>query len=248
MLDIQQFSARLSSLSMLLNPQTLTRLHQYYIMLWDASKNFNLTSVKEETEIIDRHMIDSLAPLSFYHLFPDDSTLIDVGSGAGFPGMPISIVRQDLQVVLLEANMKRAAFMDEVVSSLRLRNTRILRMRAEEAGQLAIHRERFDIATARAVAPLPVLMEYLLPFIRIGGYALLWQGPSAQAGITDASNAARLMGGWLQESLRVQIADRDWNHIIIPVTKMTPTPLRYPRRTGIPERRPVSVKLKGSEQ
>lgn len=164
-------------------------------------------------------------------------TLIDVGSGGGLPGLPLKIARPDLEVTLLEANHRKAAFLVQAAAQLRLEGVQVLNERAEVAGHDARHRERYDVAAARALAPLNVLAELCLPFVRIGG-RLLAMKASLDAELDAARPAIGLLGGGRPELVQAPSAARTHGKVVV-VEKLAPTPARYPRRPGVPVRRPL---------
>ena len=180
---------------------------------------------------------DSLVLLQF--LPPGALRLIDVGSGAGLPGLPLKIARPDLALTLLEANRRKAAFLVQAAATLGLSGVEVLAMRAEEAGQLPGHREAYDVVTARALAAMPVLVELCLPFVAVGG-RLLAMKASAAAEAAAARTAIELLGGRLVSVAPAASAARSRGEVII-VEKVSPTPSRYPRRSGAPNRRPLGI-------
>ena len=216
--------------------EAIEELNRYWEMLIDWNGRMDLTSVPPQ-EMGEKHFLDSLLPLTQEGLFPAGCSLIDVGTGAGFPGLALAIARPDFQVTLLEAMGKRCQFLQAVCGELGLVNVRVIQNRAEIAGQDAAHREQYDRAIARAVAPLNVLCEYLLPFVKPGGLALCWKGPAAEDELPDGAFAARALGGEMGEIM--ELSCRDTRHVIVPVKKITKTLPLYPRKNGIPVKRPL---------
>lgn len=212
------------------------KLNRYWAMLIDWNGRMDLTSVPPR-DMGDKHFLDSLLPLTRPGLFPAGCSLIDVGTGSGFPGLALAIARPDCRVTLLEAMQKRCQFLQAVCDELRLANVRVIQNRAEIAGQDAAHREQYDRAAARAVAPLNVLCEYLLPFVRPGGTALCWKGPAAEEELPDGAFAANALGGEMGEI--IELTCHDTRHVIVPVKKSTKTLPQYPRKNGIPAKRPL---------
>lgn len=243
-MNARQLYDRLSFLSLPVDMAACGKLAHYHAMLLDYNTRMDLTAVTEEMEMLDRHYADSLMPLSLPELFPLGASLIDVGTGAGFPGLPLAIARPDLKVTLLDALQKRVGFLNDVIGALGLYNAQAVHMRAEDAARSPAYRERFDIAAARAVAALPTLLEYTLPFVRVGGQALLWKGPAALCEIPACRPVAHLLGGQLQEPIPMPIAGRDWQHLVLPVNKSSATVRLYPRRSGMPHKQPLQVKVK----
>ncbi len=216
--------------------KVLTCFHQ---LLMEWNQRMDLTAVLEESEMMDRHYVDSLSPLQKDGLLAAGASVIDVGSGAGFPGIPLAVARPDLRVTLLDAQLKRVGFLKEAVSRLGLANVRVIHGRAEDVARREDCREKFDTAAARALAPLPVLLEYLLPFAKVGGLALCWKGPAVLAEIPAGERAAKILGGILEAPIPTAVPGRDWSHLLLPVRKIEKTLRQYPRKAGTPGRTPL---------
>ncbi len=220
-----------------MSPQQAEQFKAYHALLLKANAQFNLTRVSEdESEACDRNYLDSLTLLQ--HL-EGAKSLIDVGSGAGFPGVPLAIMRPDVSITLLDSLGKRVEFLKSVIAELGL-NARALHMRSEEAAGKAEFREVFDVACARAVADLTVLSELLLPFVKVGGRMLAMKGPGAEEELENAAFAISELGGGEAAVLEAPIPDRSWEHKIVRVSKLAPTPARFPRRAGMAEKRPLT--------
>lgn len=213
------------------------KLQQYCGMLIEKNKVMDLTNVPEE-EIPERHFVDSLLPLRF-DLIPENGSLADVGTGAGFPGMPIAIMNPKLNVTLIDAQEKRCAFLREVKEKLALHNVTVLHMRAEDAGKNKSLRASFDVCTARAVAPLNVLEEYLIPLIRKGGCALCWKGPGVKEELPAAIRASRILNAVTEEPFLMPMPGMQ--HYIVKVLKCGDTPNAYPRKNGTPSKQPLGT-------
>lgn len=214
------------------------KLVQYHEMLVQANRRFNLTRVSEDyAEALDRNYIDCILPLKI-GLPENTRSVIDVGSGAGFPGIPLSICRPDVHFVLMDSLGKRVEFLKSVIDALQL-NAEAVHMRAEDGARKAEYREQFDVATARAVAALNLLSEYLLPFVRQGGYMMALKGPTLQEELLQAENALKLLGGRFVREDALTIPDRDWDHRVAWIEKCAPTPDKYPRKAGKPEKKPL---------
>jgi 16S rRNA (guanine527-N7)-methyltransferase len=222
-----------------LSSEAAEKLSEFHILLADWNKRMDLTAVLEESEMVDRHYVDSLTPLTTDGLIPKGAAVIDVGSGAGFPGIPLAIARPDIHMTLLDAQQKRVRFLQEASTRLNLNNVRAVHGRAEDSAHLIEFRERFDLALARAVASLPTLLELLLPFVRIGGRALCWKGPAVMEELPAGDKAAILLGGMLVEPIPTPIPGRDWTHLLIPCLKTGKTLRQYPRKAGTPGREPL---------
>ena len=217
-------------------PDRIAALNVYLRMLADWNTRMDLTSVPD-AEMARRHFLDSLLPLTRAEYFPQGIRLIDVGTGAGFPGLALAVARPDFQVTLLEAQGKRCQFLRAVCDELDLSNVTVIQERAEVSGHAEGHREAYDLAVARAVAPLNVLCEYLLPFVKPGGYALCWKGPAVSDEMEDGAAAARKLGGSVEAP--VTLAWEGENHLLVPVRKTETTLPQYPRKNGIPAKRPL---------
>ena len=226
----------LESAGISVSPASLLQLDAYLSMLRDWNQRMDLTSVPD-AEMAERHFLESLLPLARTPFFTPCARLIDVGTGAGFPGLPIAIVRPDLTVVLLEAQSKRCQFLQAVIEALRIPNAQVCPSRAEIAGREEAHREQYDLAVARAVAPLNVLAEYLLPFVRVGGRALCWKGPAASEERLDGQAAANRLGGQLEDALPMDAGAT--GRVVIPLRKNEKTLPQFPRKNGIPVKRPL---------
>ena len=214
------------------------KLHTYLTMLKDWNSRMDLTAVTDDEETVDKHFIDSLTVLKT-GLIGEGASLIDVGTGAGFPGMVLAMARPDLKVTLLDAQQKRLNFLQAVAEASGAENVRIVHARAEDGARKNELRERFDIAAARALAPLNVLCEYLLPYVRVDGRALCWKGPAVKDEAEAGRRAAHLLGGRLEMPVPCAVEGREWEHMILPVLKVQPTSAQYPRKAGTPKSRPL---------
>ena len=220
------------------SPELPERLEIYLELLKEWNRKMDLTAALEDEDIIDRHFMDSLTVLKTEYA-PGKSRWIDVGTGAGFPGLVLAMARPDIDVTLLDAQQKRLKFLDAVISAAGIANAATVHARAEEGARKTEFREQFDIAAARAVAPMNVLCEYLLPYVRTGGYALCWKGPALQEEMTAGRRAACMLGGRLEMPVRCPVYGRDWDHLILPVVKTEKTAAAYPRKPGTPKAKPL---------
>ena len=212
---------------------------RYHALLTEANARMNLTRVPDDpAEAADRNYLDCIAVLAGG--FPKVESAVDVGSGAGFPGIPLAIMLPEVRFTLIDALGKRVDFLNRVISELGL-NAAALHLRAEDAARRGDLRERFDLATARAVAPMNVLCEYLLPLTRVGGHALALKGPGLDEELALAGNAVALLGGEVERVQPLSIPGRDWDHRAAWIAKVRPTPDKYPRRAGLPLKRPLGL-------
>ena len=213
------------------------QFERYHAMLVEANARMNLTRVPDDPrDAADRNYLDCMSPLAGG--FPEVRTAVDVGSGAGFPGVPLSIMLPQVRFTLVDALGKRVEFLRAVIDALGL-NAEALHLRAEDAARKDDLREGFDLATARAVAPMNVLCEYLLPFVRVGGRVLALKGPGLEDELARAGSAAALLGGEVERVVPLEIPGRNWDHRAVWLRKRAPTPDRYPRRAGVAEKRPL---------
>jgi len=226
------------SLGITLTGKQMAQFERYQHLLMEWNQRINLTAIREVNQIQERHFFDSLTcVLATGDL--NDRTLIDVGSGAGFPGIPLKICFPDLQLALLESVQKKTRFLLAVVDALDLTKVDVFTGRAEELGRSADHREAYDWAVARAVAPLRVLVEYLIPLTRIRGYALAQKGIGAEREVLEAEQAISLLGGSSAELIPVIISGQEQPSYLVKMQKSVATPNQYPRRAGIPAKRPL---------
>lgn len=207
--------------------------YKYYVMLVTENRKINLTAITGPGEVIEKHFSDSLQPF-FLGLIPDGSSVADVGSGAGFPGIPLAVALPACRFTLIEPIKKRADFLLSVISALGLENCTVAASRSEDAAKTM--RESFDIVCSRAVSRLNVLSEYCLPLVKLNGKMLALKGPAAPEEISEASNVINLLGGMSPELIP---CGSDNTRNIISVLKVSGTPAKYPRRAGIPEKRPL---------
>jgi 16S rRNA (guanine527-N7)-methyltransferase len=217
------------------------RLAAYAHRLAAAAAVMSLTTVRDPAGIERRHLGESLAlarTLAAAAVLPAGAAVIDVGSGGGLPGIPLAIARPDLHVALLEATAKKAAFLAETVTALGLDNVAVLAVRAEDAGRDPAHRERYDLAVARAVAPLPTLAELTLPLVRVGGHVAAVKGSRHAREIAAATAAIARCGGRVAGVLPLAGAETG-PLVVVLLAKDRPTPPELPRRAGVPARRPL---------
>ncbi|MDX2160906.1 MAG: 16S rRNA (guanine(527)-N(7))-methyltransferase RsmG [bacterium] len=206
------------------------------LVAWNA--HTNLTAITDADGVRVRHFLDSLS-LVRVEPFAPGQTLIDVGTGAGFPGLPLKIAFPALDVTLLEATGKKIAFLQHMVESLGLSGIHTLNARAEEAGQMPAQRAAYDWVVARAVARLPILLEYLLPLAKVGGRCVAMKGKTAHEEVKDSAKALRALGGKLREVLPLALPGIDEAHYLVVIDKAAPTPAEYPRKPGIPAKKPI---------
>ena len=233
----ERLQAGLERLGVAADGVTLDRLARYHALLTEWNARIDLTAVLDPEEMVDRHYLDSAAPLAL-GLIPQGARVIDVGTGAGLPGIPLCILRPDLRVTLLDAQRKRVTFLQAAIEALEL-PAQAVHMRAEDAARDEARREAYDVAVSRAVAATPTLLELTLPFVRVGGRAIAWKGPGLQAELEQARRAAHLLGGALEGVLDAPVPGRDWQHVLLVCAKRQKTARQYPRRAGLPGKNPL---------
>jgi 16S rRNA (guanine527-N7)-methyltransferase len=204
------------------------------------SKRFNLTAITDPLGIEIKHFLDSLSCLRALGQAPV-GRLVDVGSGAGFPGIPLKIVSPKLEVTLIEATGKKADFCRHVIECLSLAGIEVEHTRAEDFGRVAGRRQSYDWAVARAVAPLPTLSEYLLPMLKVGGRAIALKGETGPSEAHEADEALRILGGRVSQLIPVELPGVAETRYLVVIDKLAATPAKYPRRSGMPLKRPLGV-------
>ena len=216
----------------------VTALSTYEKELLEWNQKFNLTAIRDSESIRTKHFLDSLSCVLAWKALPPNS-LIDVGTGAGFPGIPLKILYPNLKLTLVESVGKKAMFCEHVVRLLGLEQVEVVHARAEDLGQNPQHRERYDWAVARAVANLHVLSEYLIPLLKIGGGMLAQKGESGPAEAQSAEEAMKLLGGKLKQLIPVHLPGVADDRYLVVVEKVAATPPKYPRKPGIPMKQPL---------
>ncbi|HTP10999.1 MAG TPA: 16S rRNA (guanine(527)-N(7))-methyltransferase RsmG [Anaerolineae bacterium] len=220
-----------------LSPAQLDQFARYAELLIDWNLRFNLTSIADPRDIVIKHFLDSLSAARSIPAGP--IKLMDVGAGAGLPGLPLKIARPEITLTLVEATRKKCDFLKAVADDLHLSAVQVVNARAEDAGRMEDHREQYDIAIARAVADLPVLIEYLLPFVKIGGFAVAQKSREAADELDRADTAILLLGGLGSEIINVKVPGLNDERTLILIEKITATSDEYPRRTGVPAKKPL---------
>ncbi len=219
-----------------LDETALERFQIYYDMLISYNEKMNLTAITEEDEVIVKHFCDSMYLLTKYDI-KENSSMIDVGTGAGFPGIPMLIARPDLKLTLLDGLNKRLTFLSDVLAKLSL-GAELVHSRAEEAAMDTDYRENYDVATSRAVARLNTLCEYCLPYVKKGGVFLAMKGPAAKEELTEAKNAIGILGGKVKEAQEYTLSDESSRTLII-IEKIKKTPDKYPRHNSQIKKKPL---------
>ncbi len=219
-----------------LREEQIKKFYTYMNLLLEWNEKMNLTAITEPNEVILKHFIDSLT-ISKY--IEDDPTVIDMGTGAGFPGIPLKIVREDINITLVDSLNKRIKFLDEVIDKLDLQNIETVHARAEEFGRGVKYREKFDYATSRAVANLSILAEYLIPLVKIKGKVISMKGSTVDEEIENSRKAINVLGGKISGIDEFDLPDSDIKRNIIIIEKIRNTSNKYPRKAGTPAKDPI---------
>lgn len=225
-----------------LNSRQVEQFELYYRELIEWNKKINLTAITDYSSVQVKHFLDSLTvtlALSEEQVRSPDFSIVDVGTGAGFPGVPLKILFPEPRLVLLEPTAKKTAFLRHIVNRLELGNVEVLNSRAEEAAHLSLYREQFALVLSRAVALLPTLVELALPFCRIGGRFIAQKKGQIEQELETAKKAITVLGGTLREIRQIELDAFDDARYLVIVDKISPTPGKYPRRPGVPKRRPI---------
>ena len=232
----EEMSKKSKILGVRFSVEQIEQFYKYMNLLIEWNEKMNLTAITEPKEIILKHFIDSITILKY---IDDNSKLVDAGTGAGFPGVPLSIMNPTLKITLVDSLNKRLIFLQEVVKELNLKNIEIVHARAEEFGQNKNYREKFDIATSRAVANLATLSEYLVPLVKIGGKIISMKASNAKEEINDAQKAIEVLGGKIEKIEEFDLPESDIGRTIIIIDKNKCTPAIYPRKAGTPAKEPI---------
>ncbi|MBR0085808.1 MAG: 16S rRNA (guanine(527)-N(7))-methyltransferase RsmG, partial [Lachnospiraceae bacterium] len=236
---MKRINDRLKEIGIELNEEQLSQLDTYYKMLTETNKYMNLTAITEYDDVITKHFADSLQLVRCADLSDEVSretplSLIDVGTGAGFPGMVLKIAFPHLRVTLLDSLDKRVKFLDSVISRLGLKDIEAVHYRAEDAAKKEIYRDSFDLAVSRAVASLPTLTEYCMPFVKPGGYFIAYKSGNIEEELRSAGKAVTALSGKVEELLSYSLPETDISRSLVKIKKLAPTDNKYPRRAGKP--------------
>ena len=212
------------------------KFQKYKDLLLEWNNKINLTAITEENEIILKHFIDSCTILKYIE---DNQKIIDIGTGAGFPGIPLKIMNESLKITLVDSLNKRVNFLNEVISELKLENVEGIHSRAEDLGRDNNYREKYDVATSRAVANLSTLLEYLMPFVKVNGICICMKGPNIEEELNEAKKAINELSGKLEGVYNFKLPNSDIERNIIIVRKVDKIKLKYPRKAGMPAKEPI---------
>ncbi|SCY24889.1 16S rRNA (guanine527-N7)-methyltransferase [Lachnospiraceae bacterium XBB2008] len=241
--DIKILTDSLEKMNISLSDDQVSRFLRYYEMLVETNKVMNLTAITEFDEVMIKHFADSLSIVKLFDLSAEkDIKVLDIGTGAGFPGIPLKIAFPDIRITLLDSLTKRIRFIDDVINELDLNSSGSIEttdMRSEDYVRTEDVRESFDLVVSRAVANLAVLSEYSLPYVRIGGSFISYKGDKASEELNEAKKAIDILGGEVKDVMTFTLPGTDISRTLINIKKTRPTPDKYPRKAGLPNKKPL---------
>ncbi len=233
----EKINKYLEKIQIILNEEQIKQFYKYMNLLIKWNEKINLTSITDPEEIILKHFVDSLTIEKY---ISKGEKVIDIGTGAGFPGIPLKIYRNDIKITLVDSLNKRINFLDEVIRELELGDIETIHTRAEDIGKNIKYRETFDVATSRAVANLSTLSEYLLPTIKINGKVICMKGSDIEEELAKGKKAIEILGGTIEKIEKFNLPNSDIKRNIIYLKKINKTPGKYPRKAGTPSKSPIN--------
>jgi len=239
-MELEEFSKKIKEsfekIDILLNEEQINQYYKYMNLLIEWNEKINLTAIIEPNDIILKHFVDSATILKY---IKDNENIVDVGTGAGFPGIPIKIANNTLDIILLDSLNKRINFLNEVIQENNLEKIQTVHSRVEDFGNNTKYREKFEVATSRAVANLSVLAEYMLPLVKVGGRCICMKGSEIEEELEKSKNAINLLGGKITKVEQFKLIDSDNTRNIVIIEKVKNTPNKYPRKAGMPSKQPL---------
>ena len=241
MKKIKDYVEQITEGQVLLTDVQLAQFEQYYDGLIEKNKVMNLTAITEREDVILKHFIDSLALAGYVKLWEKEYKIIDVGTGAGFPGIPLKIAFPNLQVTLFDSLNKRIKFLKEMIDTLKLKEITAVHGRAEEGARDKNMREKYDFAVSRAVANMAVLSEYCIPFVKVGGYFIPYKTGTVEEEITQGKKAIQILGGKIEKIEKLMLPNSDISRSFVFIKKEKQTPKAYPRKAGTASKQPLGI-------
>lgn len=232
----RELKSKLNKLDIDIDNNSIEEFYNYMNILLEWNEKINLTSIKDPKEIVLKHFVDCGTILKYLQ---DDKKILDLGTGAGFPGIPIKILDKKLKITLVDSLNKRINFLNEVIIKLKLNDIKTIHTRAEDLARDKDNREKYDILVSRAVANMSVLLEYTLPFLKIGGKCICMKGPNIDEELLASKNALKILGGKIEKVEKLVLPDTNIERNIIIIEKVNKTPKQYPRKAGKPSKEPI---------
>lgn len=232
----KNLSELLKEVNVEIGNEQIDKFYNYMNLLLEWNEKINLTAITQQNDIILKHFVDSLTILKYIE---NNEKIVDIGTGAGFPGIPLSIMKTASDFTLVDSLNKRINFLNDVKEKINLKNILTIHLRAEEFGQNKIYREKFDVAVSRAVANLSVLVEYLIPAVKVGGKIICMKGNQVEEELEEAKFAIKELGGKILKKEEIYLPKTDMKRNIIIIEKIKPTLKKYPRKAGIPLKQPL---------
>ena len=236
--ETEQFQRDIKNLGISLSEKQIGQFIRYYEMLVKWNERMNLTAITEYEDVMKKHFVDSLSIVKILDL-GSVNKILDVGTGAGFPGVPLKIAFPDKEVVLLDSLNKRIRFLDHVIEELDLTDIHAIHGRAEDFARKENYREQFELCVSRAVANLSTLAEYCLPYVKIGGVFISYKSGNVDEEVSESEKAVEMLGGRIEEVIKFQLPGTDINRSFVKVKKVKGTSKKYPRKSGIPAKEPI---------
>ena len=236
--NLEKFKSGLNKLKIELSEQQIQQFLTYYEMLVEKNKVMNLTAITEFEDVVEKHFLDSLSLIQQIELH-QNLKVLDLGTGAGFPGIPLKIAFPELEIVLMDSLNKRINFLNEVIAALKLEHITAVHGRAEEMARKPEYREQFDLCVSRAVANLASLNEYCLPFVIVGGNFISYKSGEVEAEVEQSKKAVFLLGGKIKDVKKFRLVETDAERSFIQIEKVKKTPKTYPRKAGTPSKNPI---------
>ena len=232
----EYFKKILNTFNIELNEEKLNKFEIYLNELIETNKNFNLTRIVDEKDVLEKHFLDSLIINKYIN---SNDKVIDIGSGAGFPGIPLKIFLDNINILMVDSVNKKVDFINKIISELNLENALAIHERAEDLAHNMNYREKYDVAVSRAVANMSTLAEYLIPFVKIGGKIIYIKGPNIEEELNNSKNAINILGGKVEDIYEYKLPNLEQIYNIIVIKKVKSTNSKYPRKAGIPNNSPI---------